>query len=614
MSNDIDKQLKRQRTRNYLAKDFPSLRSDLLRYARIYFPDQIQDFSEASVGGLFMDMAAYVGDTMSYYLDHQFNELNPLLAIESDNIERHARAAGLQIAGASPALVEMTFLVQVPIDINGDPDASLLPIIKENTSVISSNGVKFYLIEDIDFSETHMVGDEEQLIATVQDVKSRTTGEVTHKILTRNGQCVSGEIKTINIAVPNSFQAFRKYTLPNNNVSEIMRVVDSDNNLYYEVGSLTQDTVFTQMPNPYYPQDPVKSTLKVQPAPYRFVTETSMKTRMTSLMFGSGNSTIVDDDIIPDPSDLSLPLYGKKHLSRFSIDPNALLGTKTLGVAPQNTTLSITYRYGGGISHNVSARAISDINTLDIEFPAEASADQASNTRATVACYNLHAASGGANAQTIDELRGLIPAARNLQSRIVTREDLLARIYTLPNTYGRVYRAAILPNPNNPLAGMLYILSKNAQGQLIIAPQVLKDNIKTYLNEFRLIGDALDVMDAHIVNFGLTIEIVVTPNVNKYDVVAAVLKNVQEIFRRDKIQIGMPIIESDIQSAAFMTPGVMSLVGYSITNLKNVQGEFEYSATDHDFEEMKVNGMYYLNDGGIFELRYPDNDIKIVVK
>ena len=252
--------------------------------------------------------------------------------------------------------------------------------------------------------------------------------------------------------------------------------------------------------------------------------------------------------------------------------------------------------------------------SLEIDFQSGADATAASDIRNSVACYNPSAASGGANAQTIQEVRNLIPSARNLQSRIVTREDLLARIYTLPNQYGRVYRAAILPNPNNPLAGSLYLLARNARGELITCPDVLKTNISTYLNEFRLIGDALDVQDAHIINFGLQIEIVVAPNVNKYDVVAAVLKNVKELFDRNKIQIGMPIIESDIQAAVFMTPGVMSLVGFTISNLRNTVGDLEYSSYEHDFQALKINGMYYLNDGGIFELKYPDSDINIIVK
>ena len=214
-----------------------------------------------------------------------------------------------------------------------------------------------------------------------------------------------------------------------------------------------------------------------------------------------------------------MPLFGKKTFKRFSIDPNSLLKTHTLGISPMGTTLTINYRYGGGLSHNVPAESIRFVNRLSMEFRNKPSIADANFVRGSVDVKNVDVARGGDNAPTIEALRAQIPSARQMQSRIVTKQDLLARVYTMPQKFGRVFRAGIRPNPFNPMSTQLFVISRDAAGNLAVSPDALKENLETYINEFRLISDAIDILDAQVVNFGIKFSVLCMPNANKRSVV-----------------------------------------------------------------------------------------------
>ncbi len=606
------KNTKKEISRSFISKDFDSLRLDLQKFAKIYYPENMQDFSEASLGGLLIDLAAYVGDTMSYYTDHQFRELDPLAAVETGNIERMAQNAGIKISGASPAVAGVEFYVRVPaVEENGIlvPQTNALPIIKAGTVLSSTIGVKFFLIENLDFSLTDSVGN---LVARKIRIKRRNNTD--NFILVLEGTCVSGQVSTENFTITNSFVPFRTITLENPDVSTILLVTDSQENEYHEVESLSQDTVFKSFQNNNRTDDGIESNLGVIPAPYRFITTTDIRTRRTSLQFGSGRSDNTADDGVPDPSDLSLPLYGKRTMPRFSLDPAALLDTKTLGISPTNTILSVTYRYGGGASHNVSPKSINQIDNLEIEFKDSLNGVTALEVRASVEVLNEQPAAGGSNRLTTEEIRRLIPTARNLQSRVVTRDDLLARLYLLPNEYGRIFRAGIVANPQNPLASILYVISRDSAGRLSQSPDVLKKNISKYLNEYRMISDAIDILDARVFNFRINVSIVTAPNVNKTQVTKTVISEIKKLFRIEKSEIDKPIVESDIIFAIINVPGVLSLIELNLTSLHGTIAKRTYSESQIDFDEIKNSGIFFPPSGGIFELRYPNDDIMITVR
>ena len=291
---------------------------------------------------------------------------------------------------------------------------------------------------------------------------------------------------------------------------------DLEGNEYYEVESLTQDTVFSKVANFGSDSMEVTDSIQLIPAPYRFVTKSSRKTGLTTIGFGSGRAESLDNDIIPDPSEIALPMYGdKKSFSRVAIDPNSLLSTRTLGISPYNTNITVRYRAGGGISHNVGAGQISSISSLSTAFGTGVTSVTAAKIRASVQVNNPSSAAGGEAALTESELRITALAFRNSQSRIVTRDDLVARVYTMPTNFGRTFRVGVRSNPNNPLASMISVISRDSSGHLIISPDTLKENIKVYVNQFRLISDAIDIVDAQIINIAINYSIVTDSTSNK---------------------------------------------------------------------------------------------------
>jgi hypothetical protein len=604
-----DQQLKNARNRNYVAKDFDSFRADLLKYARTYFGDKIQDFSEASLGGLLLDMAASVSDTNSFYLDHQFRELSWSTAVEPVNLTRMIQEAGIKVTGASPAVVTVSMFVEVPSKLVGDsyvPDEDTLPLIKQGTQLISRSGIPFAITDDVDFLEKNRLGN---LRANYVIGEVDASGNPLTFVMKRDVTCISGQITTESFNINSNPQPFFKISLSNTDVNEIINIVDSDGNQYYEVQNLSQDTVFKTFPNMSSDSEEVPRSIEVISAPRRFVSISDALTRITSLQFGSGNALTVEDDSFPDPETLALPLYGKTTLDRFSIDPNSLLQTKTLGILPYNTTLTVTYRYGGGLSHNVSSKSIRGIQVLNIEFPDACPPDTASSIRASLDVRNDSPAAGGSTAPTIEDLRSQIPVVRNQQSRIVTKEDLISRIYTLPAKLGKVYRAGTRPNPDNPLSSQLFICSKDSNGFLTICPDTLKKNLRVYLNEFRLISDAIDILDARIINFRVKFSIFVNPNSNKSTTLQLVISRLIDLLDVKKFQIDQPILLSDMQNVIINTPGVLTLVDLKVENLAGQILDRTYSNVSHNITQYTKRGVIYGQPGSIFELRYPQQDV-----
>ena len=614
MAINVKRSLKNENKRNYLAKDFESFRNSLYQHAKLYFSDKIQDFSEASLGGLLLDMAAFVGDTMSFYMDHQFNELNWSSAIEVKNIQKHLRNAGVKVHGATPSVVMVKVYFQIPGEtVNGitTPKSSLLPTVGALSIFTSNDGIPFNLLQDLDFAEKDKDGNylyESVVVETAED------GTPTNYVVMRDGLCLSGVRKEWKTKIPNIHKPFRTLTLPDENVTDIVSIKDSDGNVYYEVESLSQDTVFRKIINLSEDSESVGYNLEVIPAPYRFIKNYDYNTKLTTIRFGAGNAKTLDNDIIPDPSELALPLYGKTTFSRFTIDPNSMLQTQTLGISPRNTVLTITYRAGGGLKHNVGSETIRTITTLFLKFSSTASAAEASQVRGSVDCSNALPALDGDRAPTISELRALIPSSRAAQSRIITKEDLIARVYTLPNQFGRVYRVGIRPNPINSLASLIFIVSRDKRKKLKMSSDTLKKNLRIYLNEFRAVSDAYDILDARIINFAVNVDIVAHPDSNKSQVAQTIINRLTQLLKTDNMQIDMPIAYADIINSVLNSEGVMSMVDIKLVNLTGVVQERTYSDISFSVDGNTYQQMVVGPPGSIFELKYPNKDIVVTVR
>jgi hypothetical protein len=601
--------LKDVRQRKYLAKDFSSLRSTILEYARQYYPEKINDFGESGLGGLFLDMASYVGDNMSFYLDHQYGELNIDTAVEQENIENYLRAAGVPITGAAPAIVPVTVFIQVPAENTGNvssPLVSALPIVQSNTSFLSDNGVEFILLENIDFNKKKSDG---RYYAEVRVGQKNQQGIPQTYILAASGLCVSGRQTTETIGINEEFVPFRRLTLSNPDVTEIISISDSYGNTYYKVNALSHDVVYKNVLNTSSDNNIVKDVIKLVPAPYRYTTEVNVSNRKTTLIFGGGTAQTLEDDVIPDPSDFAISFPYVTTFSRLAVNPEQLLQTKTLGVATVNTSLDITYRHGGGLNHNVEKDSITNVQSLRLFFPNDPPTQVASAVRNSIECTNRIKAVGGDQAPSIDDLKSFAPAIRNSQERIVTTPDLLARIYTMPSNFGRVFRAAARPNANNPLASQLFIISRDELGNLIVSPDALKKNIKTYLNSYRMISDAIDILDARVINLKFIFDVLIDPALNRSIVLQNILSKLQTTFDIKNFNIDQPIVISDIVNQIYSTNGIISVNNVKFESVTTDTENRTYSYNQFDVASNTRKGMLFPPQGGIFEIKYPQYDI-----
>ncbi len=557
---------------------------------------------------MLLDLAAYAGDVSAFYLDHQFRELSVDTAVETANIQNLLRMAGVKVVGASPAFVTLNVSFVVPAAItNGTyaPDTNYLPIVVGGSVAVSKSGVSFEIDDDIDFSQT-ING---SLVATSTVATRDSSGNPTSYIVTREATCLSGKFVTENFSLDNVFTPFRTITLSNSNVTEVASVRDTEGNKYYEVDSLTQDSVFDSVGNVGPDRDMAPYVLELVPAPYRFTSNMSLGSGLTTLQFGSGDAQSLDNDIIPDPGQVALPLFGRKQVARVAIDPSSILNTGTLGYTPTGTTLTIRYRHGGGLDHNVEAETVTEFAKLSLRFPSVSSTAANARVRSSISVTNPNSAVGGDSAPTIDDLKRRVAAARNAQNRIVSVSDLLSRVYTMPSSFGRVYRAGVSPSETDPTVTNLYICSRNASDQITVSPDTHKKNLRTYLNQFRLISDNIDILDAQILNYTLRYAVTVEYDQNKRNVLQAINSRLKTLLATANFQVGQPVVLGDIANVIVTTTGVSSLISIRVESIAGTVSGREYSSSSFSVRNQTANGIVRCPTGSIFEIKYPDYDI-----
>ena len=610
MAKNIKKDVQKHKERSYTNKDFKSLRNELRRYALTHFSDNIVDFSDASMGGLILDLASYVGDVMTFYMDHQFNENSIENAVDRNNLERLIREAGIEIPAASPAYADVTLSLIIPAQlVNGEykPQTIALPVIRKNSVFSTPDGIDFVLLEDMDFAKTNDAG---ELIAKYS-IGASSGGVPTNFIVKLDGIVASSKIATESIAISDQLIPFRTVTLDQEGVTEIISVIDTSGDNYYEVDTLSQDTVFKTYENNSYDSADVPFRMEIMHAPKRFVKSRSNNTGKTTLRFGSGSETSFDEDVIPDPSEHAIRLFGDRTaLTTVAIDPNSFLTTQTLGISPRNTTLTITYRYGGGLSHNVSAGKISSVKSLLTTFNSSLSPSTEAFVRSSLDVTNFKKASGGEDEPTLEELRNVAILNRNAQNRIVTREDLIARVYSMPSNFGRIFRVAVSDNPRNPRGSQLHILSRNSSGNIVTSSDTLKTNLAKYLNKFRLVSDAIDILDGIIINIGLNYNVTIEKGYRSEIVISAINSKIKNYFNIKNFQINKPVTVSEIENLILNVPGVVSILSLNIVNKKGIVDNKLYSTYSFNVKQNLDRGMLFPPIGGIFEVKFPNSDIK----
>lgn len=611
LAKNIKKQVKKNKEVSYLKKDFQSFRNELLNFANLHYGEKIIDFSDSSLGGLLLDLASYVGDSMSFYLDHQFNEVFLDTAIERQNVERLIRNSGVPIRGAAAAVVEVTVTIKVPstTDSLGQvvPNIAYAPIVKSGSIFSSNSAIEFTLLEDLNFRLRDANGN---IAADFKIAETDATDNISSFFMTLTGTCTSSKTFSENFAIDDRIVPFRTITLSKSDVTEIISVYDSNNDEYYEVESLTQDTVFKRFENSRDDYELVPERLVLTPAPKRFVAVSSLNSGRTLLRFGSGDENVFDEDIVPDPSLHAVTLYGdRKTFNKATIDPNSFLTVGTLGISPRNTTLTVTYRHGGGLNHNVSSGQISSVKTLDTRFNTGTPSNIATNIRASLSVTNKSPASGGENEPTLEELRVSAILGKNSQSRVVTREDLMARVYGMPSNLGRVFRASVRDNPNNPLAAQLHIISRNTQRELVLSSDTLKENLAIYLSKFRLISDAIDVLDAAIINLSLDYSVSIERSFNPEIVIQSINATLSNYFNIENFQIDQPIVIGEIENLILNTRGILSITNLTFESRSGIFENRIYSSDSFSVSRYLDRGLLFPPRGGIFEVKYVNDDI-----
>lgn len=485
---------------NYTNRDFESIKQSLVEYARRYYPSNFKDFNESSFGSLMLDTVAYVGDMLSFYLDYQVNESFIDSASDYDNVVRLARQLGYKLDKAYSSTGLVSFFLLVPSNtVGGGPDTSYMPKILKGSTVRGSNG-SFTLADDIDFADS----DNLTYPATIDPA----TGRPLKYAVKATGLVVSGENSTKAISV-GDFIRFLKISLDDENTTEIISVFDAQGRQYYEVESLTQDFVYTSVPNPGSDKQLVKEILKPVVVPRRFTVEKDDNN--TYLQFGFGSESELDSDDIVDPSKVSFEMYGKKYISQTSFDPTKLMSNSKLGIAPSNTTLTVNYRKNSTTDSNVPVGGISSPGNIKYFFLAEESLDNTKiqEVRDSIEIHNEEPINGDIQNISTDEIRVRALGSYATQGRAVTKEDYINLCYRMPPKFGGVKRVSIFQDQDSVKRNLnLYILSEAADGSLTTANNTIKENLKTWLQRHKMINDTIDILDAYIIN--LEIDFVVT--------------------------------------------------------------------------------------------------------
>ena len=598
----------------YINKDFNNIRSQLINFSQTYFPNTYTDFSPASPGMMFIEQAAYVSDVLSFYLDNQIQETYLQYARNFDNLYDLAYMFSYKPKTTGLAIVDVDFYQQLPAKTVGSetvPDFNYALRVLENTSVSSDSGVKFITQDPIDFTVSSSSD------PTILSIAQVNNGEPTYYLLKKTRKAVSGNILSKSYSL-GAYQEFPTIELTGNNLANILSITDSDNNEYYEVDYLAQDLVYDSIrntnvndPNNYLNTD-APYILKTKSTNRRFITR-FLNNQTLQIQFGSGKPLQIDEEVTPNPDNVGLGLpFGENKLTT-AYSPTNFIFTNTYGTAPSNTTLSVQYLAGGGTSANIDANALIQIDTSTVQFlngdiTNTPTADFVFNS---IAVNNPIAASGGGDGDTIDEIRQNSLSNFNTQQRNVTADDYLVRALSMPPKFGVVAKAfttkASIQDPDTILD--LYILTQDINTKLTKSSSTIKQNLRSYLSQYRMIGDTVNIKDAFIVNIGVEFDIITLPNFNNNEILAKCITAIQDYFVTDKWQINQPIVIRNLTIILDKIDGVQTVANLQIINKAGTSSG--YSEYAYSIPSATQGGVVYPSlDPSIFEVKYPNEDIK----
>ena len=608
----------------YLNKDFNTFKQQLVEFTKVYYPNTYNDFSEGSPGMMFLEMAAYVGDVLSFYTDTQLQETFLALAQEKENLYHLAYAMGYRPKITTTSTTDLDIFQLLPAKIVSNtykPDFNYALKVNPGSLFTSTEGPVFRLENRIDFEVSSSFDPTETNVYQLDN-----NNNPQYYLLKKKAKVIQADLKSQTFPVGIS-QKFLNINLIDSNIIGIESITDSDGNKWTEVPYMAQDTLFEDIENigandpelsQYNNQTPY--LLKLKKVPKRFITR-FLADGTLQLSFGSGVSDKDDEQIIPNPNNIGLGLKDGSSKINTAFDPSNFLYTGTYGEAPSNTTLTVNYLVGGGIRANVSANTITKNELLNITQKPNLVVGTANFIGESIVTTNPEAATGGGGGDTVEEIRMNTMASFSAQQRAVTKNDYIVRTYSMPSKFGRIAKAYITQDdqitplttePNripNPLALNLYVSGYNNNKQLTTLNNATKNNLATYLEQHRMLTDAVNIKNAFPINVGLDFEIVTFKSYNNQQVLLDCITELKDYFNIDKWQINQPIIISEAMNLISNVPGVISVQKFDIINLA---GEDKgYSQYKYDIEGATRNGVIYPSlDPSIFEIKYPDLDIK----
>ena len=612
----------KKRDIKYINKDFSELRRSLIDYTQTYFPTTYNDFSPASPGMLFMEMSAYVGDVLSFYLDNQIQENFIQYARQENNLYELAYMFGYKPNVTQVATTTVDFYQQVPSILSGStyvPDFDYSLFIPANATVTSTlnNSIPFIIEDPIDFSVSSS-GDYTDV--TVYSINSGTNDPEVF-LLKKSRNAISSTISTETFAFTSPTQ-FTTIDITANNIVGILDIVDTDGNTWYEVDYLGQEMVFDSIKNTNV-NDPNLSQyegdtpylLQLEKIQRRFATRVTAPDNL-QIQFGAGSVNDDDENITPNPDNVGLGLPFEKTKLNTAYSPSNFLFTKTYGIAPSNTTLTVRYLTGGGVESNINANLLTQLTATPTFLKYNLNQTTANTFLNSLVVTNPIAADGGGDGDTIEEIRQNSSANFASQQRNVTQNDYLVRALSMPAKYGVVSKAYIEPTKAETLSAGesnsvldLYVLSYNNQTQLTTASAALKSNITTYLSQYRMVNDAVNIKDAFVINFGVNFDIIVLPEYNSNEVLIQCINALRVYFSIDNWQINQPIILRDIYVLLDLIEGVQTVKEITFTNL--VGEDIGYSKYSYSMEAATISNVVYPSlDPSIFEVKYPNTDIQ----
>ena len=601
----------------YTSREFDTIKRDLIDYIKRYYPNTYRDFNEASFGSLMIDTVSYIGDILSFYIDYQANESFLETATEYNNILKLGRQLGFKFRAAPSSFGMACFYVLIPASSTGiGPDLRYLPILKKGSSFSTTSGSSFILNHDVHFgAESAKVR-----VARVDE----TTGNPKYYAVKATGEVVSGRMQTEFVDI-GEFKKFRRVVLSEPDISEVVSVLDTEGNEYYEVDYLSQNVLYRGITNrsktlgnnvlDYSPGDQAAEILKPMVVPRRFITNRNART--TELIFGASSDYEVERDFITEPQTAILEVHGKQYLQDTALDPTNLIKSDKMGVAPSNTVLTVEYRLNTSNEVNIRVGQLTNVQTYELEFEDEAVLDAAEKVTVTqsIEVDNEEPIIGDVTMMDSDELKHRVKDVYATQNRAVTQQDYESFIYQMPPRFGSIKRCRIMRDNDSLKRNLnLYVISEGFQGVLVKTNDILKKNVKTWIQKNKMINDTIDILDAKFINLGIEFVAVGSMEKSKFDVLESAKRALITRFRRLP-DIGEPFFITDVYKELRNVEGVVDVTDVKISLKSSSDGGRNYSQTSLDLGKLtSPDGRYIqLPKNVIYEVKYPNFDIKGVI-